>query len=299
MKPVFCCVVLCLAVSTDLWRSFADFTAYAWRPPSAFAEAPADRRSLGGGWSGGSGPLKAASAGHDAGSGQAQTPSPETLLQRIDENQVAGAKITVWEMTIRGRRGSRTVKAKSWIQGVDRAFTEYLDPPRDAGTKMLKLRDQLWTYAPSSDRTIQIAGHMLRQSVMGSDMSYEDLMEDPKLQNLYEAKVTGEESVLERPCWVLQLAAKSGLNPAYHSRKLWVDKERFLVLKEERFATSGRLLKTSEVTKVSQMQQRWVAEHALFKDALKNDGGTEFVVRSIEFNPRIPDSLFSQASLRK
>jgi hypothetical protein len=36
---------------------------------------------------------------------------------------------------------------------------------------MLKLGDQLWTFSPSTDRTIQIAGHMLRQSVMGSDMS--------------------------------------------------------------------------------------------------------------------------------
>jgi outer membrane lipoprotein-sorting protein len=231
--------------------------------------------------------------------GHAQTPSPETLLQKIDENQSAGAKITVWEMTINGRRGSRTVKAKSWVQGVDRAFTEYLDPPREAGTKMLKLGNQLWTYAPSTDRTIQIAGHMLRQSVMGSDMSYEDLMEDPKLQNLYEAKVTGEDTVLNRPCWVVTLTAKPGADPAYHSRKLWVDQERFLVMKEERYATSGRLLKTSEVAKVGQMQQRWVAERATFRDALKNEGGTEFVVASIEFNPKIPDSLFSQASLRK
>jgi outer membrane lipoprotein-sorting protein len=231
--------------------------------------------------------------------GHAQTPSPETLLQKIDENQSAGAKISVWEMTITGRRGSRTIKAKSWVQGVDRAFTEYLDPPRDAGTKMLKVGNQLWTYAPSTDRSIQIAGHMLRQSVMGSDMSYEDLMEDPKLQNLYEAKVTGDGTVLERPCWVMTLTAKPGADPAYHSRKVWVDKERFLVMKEERYATSGRLLKTTEVTKVSQMQQRWVAERAIFRDALKNDGGTEFVVGSTEFNPKIPDSLFSQASLRR
>jgi outer membrane lipoprotein-sorting protein len=231
--------------------------------------------------------------------GQTPPPGAGTLLQKIDENQAAGSKITVWEMTIRGRRGSRTIKARSWIQGVDRAFTEYLEPPREAGTKMLKLRDQLWTYAPSSDRTIQIAGHMLRQSVMGSDMSYEDLMEDPKLQNLYDATVTGDESTLERPCWVLQLTAKSGVNPAYHSRKLWVDKERFLVLKEQRFATGGRLLKTADVTRVGQMQQRWVAERAVFKDALKNDGGTEFAVDSVEFNPKIPDSVFSQASLRK
>ena len=49
---------------------------------------------------------------------------------------------------------------------------------------------------------------MLRQSVMGSDMSYEDMMEDPKLENLYNATVVGEDTLLERPCWILELKAK-------------------------------------------------------------------------------------------
>ena len=228
-----------------------------------------------------------------------QAPSAESILKKIDENQVAGSRITVYEMTIRGRRGSRTMKAKSWVQGMDRAFTEYLEPAREAGTKMLKLGEQLWTFSPSTDRTIQIAGHMLRQSVMGSDMSYEDLMEDPKLQNLYLATVTGEGTLLERPCWILELKARPGAEPSYHSRKVWVDKDRFLPLKEERYATSGKLLKTTEIQSVRQYQQRWVAERAVFKDALKNDGGTEFVVTSIEFDTKIPDHVFSQAALRK
>ena len=229
----------------------------------------------------------------------AQTPSGDAILEKVDANQTSNTKVSVWEMTIRGRRGSRTMKAKSWVQGTDRAFTEYLEPARDAGTKMLKLAGQLWTFSPTTDRTIQIAGHMLRQSVMGSDMSYEDLMEDPKLKNLYQATVTGEDRLLDRSCWVVQLTAKSGTDPAYHSRKLWVDRERFLVLKEERFATSGKLLKTAEVTKMAMMQQRWVAERSIFRDALKADGGTEFVVGSTEFDAKIPDHVFSQASLRK
>jgi len=231
----------------------------------------------------------------------AQTPPPsaDSILKKIDENQVAGSRITVYEMTIRGRRGSRTMKAKAWVQGVERAFTEYLEPAREAGTKMLKLGDQLWTFSPSTDRTIQIAGHMLRQSVMGSDMSYEDMMEDPKLQNLYVATVVGEGPLLERACWILELKARPGAEPSYHSRKVWVDKERFLPLKEERYATSGKLLKTAEIMSVRQYQQRWVAERAVFKDALKNDGGTEFVVTSIEFDAKIPEHVFSQAALRK
>jgi outer membrane lipoprotein-sorting protein len=230
---------------------------------------------------------------------QAPPPTGEWILAKVDEMQSSGTRITSYEMTIRGRRGSRTMKARSFVEGTARAFSEYLEPPREAGTKMLKLGDQLWTYSPSVDRTIQIAGHMLRQSVMGSDMSYEDLMEDPKLVSLYEAKLAGEETLIERPSWVVQLTAKSGKDPAYHSRKVWIDKERFLVLKEERYATSGKLLKTTEVTKIASMGGRWVAERALFRDALKNEGGTEFVIVSVEFDAKIPDHVFSQASLRK
>ena len=227
-------------------------------------------------------------------------PSADSILKKIDENQVSGSRITVYEMTIRGRRGSRTMKAKSWVQGVDRAFTEYLEPPREAGTKMLKLGDQLWTFSPSTDRTIQIAGHMLRQSVMGSDMSYEDMMEDPKLQNLYTATVVGEGTLLERPCWILELTAKPGAEPCVPLAQGMggqgaVSPAQGGTLRDERQAAEDH----RDHEACGRYQQRWVAERAVFKDALKNDGGTEFVVTSIEFDAKIPEHVFSQAALRK
>jgi len=43
---------------------------------------------------------------------------------------------------------------------------------------------------------------------MGSDLSYEDMMEDPVLGDIDEAKISGEETQLERPCWILDLLAK-------------------------------------------------------------------------------------------
>jgi outer membrane lipoprotein-sorting protein len=230
----------------------------------------------------------------------AQTPAPsaDSILDRVDKNAVPGNKIIVAEMTIHGRRDSRTVKSKSWIQGQDRAFTEYLDPPRERGTKMLKLGDQLWTYSPDTDRTISISGHMLRQSVMGSDLSYEDMMEDRRLRTAYDAAVAGEEAVDGRACWIIRMTSKTG-EAAYQSRKGWVDKERFLVLKEERYAKSGKLLKEVAVRSVIRVGGRWVAERVLFRDALKQGEGTEFNVVSVEFDTAIPDALFSKASLRK
>ena len=226
-----------------------------------------------------------------------QAPDADAILRRADENMGSDNKISMSVITIHGRRGSRSVKSRSWIQGRTKSFTEYLDPPREKGTKMLKLEDQLWTYTPSSDRTILISGHMLRQSVMGSDLSYEDMMEDHRLAELYAASIAGEEDYDGRPCWVLELVSR-GEEIAYHKRKIWVDKERYTVLREERFAKSGKLLKTTDVKKVERMAGRWVPTRIVFKDALKDGQGTEFVLESIEYNASIPDHVFTKASLR-
>ena len=227
-----------------------------------------------------------------------EPPSGEDILKQVDENIGSDNKISIAEMVIHGRRGSRTVKSKSWLRGQDESFTEYLAPAREKGTKMLKLGDQLWIYLPSTDRTIKISGHMMRQSVMGSDLSYEDMMEDQDLQKIYDAQVVAEEVILERPCWVLELTSKGG-DIAYHSRKIWVDKERFVSLREDRFARSGKLLKTFKVKEVSRIQNRWIPTRMVFKDVLKSGKGTEFILESMEFNADIPEHVFTKASLRK
>jgi len=106
-------------------------------------------------------------------------------------------------MTIHGKRNSRTMTSKSYTVSDKKSFTEYLTPAREKGTKMLKLEDKLWIYSPSTDRTIQISGHMLRQSIMGSDFSYEDMMDDRKLKDIYTATIAGEEEIEGRNflCW--------------------------------------------------------------------------------------------------
>lgn len=229
--------------------------------------------------------------------GAAQAPDGEAILRRADDNMGSDNKITTSTMTIHGRRGSRSVKARSWISGRTRSFTEYLDPPREKGTKMLKLEDQLWTYTPASDRILLISGHMLRQSVMGSDLSYEDMMEDPRLTALYAAAVAGEEAVEGRPCWVLDLVSR-GEDIAYFKRRVWVDKDRSVILREERYAKSGKLLKTTAVKAVERQGGRWVPTRVVFKDALKEGEGTEFALESIEFDAAIPAHIFTKASLR-
>jgi len=228
----------------------------------------------------------------------AQNPSGEEIMRRIDRNMSSDNRFFTSEMIIHGVRNSRTVKSRTWTMGDSKSFTEYLYPVREEGTKMLKLEDQLWIYSPATDRTIQIVGHMLRQSVMGSDMSYEDLMEDNKLLSHYNAEVTGSEQVNGKECWVVKLTAFDP-DVTYQGKRLWVDKSRYIPLKEELYAKSGTLLKRTELSDIENIDGRWYPKKIVFKDMLQEGEGTEFIVENIQFNIDIPDYVFSKGSLKK
>ena len=225
--------------------------------------------------------------------------SVKDIIREIDKNMNAKSRVLTSKMIVHGRRSSRTIESRNWVVGIDKAFTEYISPPREAGTKMLKIGNKLWTYSPQTDRVIQISGHMLRQSVMGSDMSYNDMMEDEPIEELYEAAFEGSIEINGRDHWIIVLEAKiNGL--AYPRRKVWIDKEYLLPIKEELYAKSGKLLKTSTMSDIKKIQGRWFPSRFNFRDELKRHSkGTEWIIDKIEFDIEISNSRFSKALLRK
>ena len=230
---------------------------------------------------------------------QSDDMSIQDIIKAMDNNLNAKSRVLTSKMIVHGRRSSRTIESKNWVVGIDLAFTEYLSPPREKGTKMLKLGDKLWTYSPQTDRVIQISGHMLRQSVMGSDISYNDMMEDRPLEELYEATLEGSVDIDGRDHWIMFLETRvTGLS--YPKRRAWIDKEYLLPMKEELYAKSGKLLKTSTMSGVRKVQGRWFPSKFIYKDELKrNSKGTEWIIDEIAFDIDIPDSRFSKALLRK
>ena len=223
---------------------------------------------------------------------------PDEILKKVEQNMSSDNRVFESSMTIHGARTNRTVTSKSYSVGDKQSFTEYLTPAREKGTKMLKLENQLWIYSPSTDRIIQIAGHMLRQSVMGSDLSYEDMMEDRKVTEIYSAIVTGNEIIDNRKTWILELTAKVS-DVAYYKRKMWVDAERYVPVREELYAKSGQLLKRTTLSDVRNINGRWFPMKFVYKDMLKQGDGTEFMITSVKFDQKIPEYIFTKASLKQ
>jgi|LSQX01.2.fsa_nt_gb outer membrane lipoprotein-sorting protein len=220
----------------------------------------------------------------------------EEIIRRRDDNEYYDSAKVEAEMIIINRNRRIVKTMTSYGQG-DNGLVVFTNP-RDRGTKFLKRGDDLWMFFPDAEDLVKISGHMLNQGIMGSDFSYQDLMEADKLIDLYKFELLGEEEFNGRPCYVLEGTAAPGKEVSYYQRKSWIDKERFVGLREELYARSGRLLKVMTVTKVAEVEGRWFPLESVMEDKLRKDTRTEFVVKEIEFNPEIPEGTFTLENLR-
>ncbi|MCK9310178.1 MAG: outer membrane lipoprotein-sorting protein [Candidatus Cloacimonetes bacterium] len=220
------------------------------------------------------------------------------ILKNIDKNMISKTTKSTSKMIVQTKRATRTMTSINYSKGKDIAYSEYIAPAKEKGTKMLKLKDNLWLYNPSSDREIQISGNMLKQSVMGSDLSYEDYMDDVEMVDAYNATMGKDITYDSRACYKLTLIAKvPGL--AYQKRVLYVDKERMVPLYQELYAKSGKLLKTMKLSKVTKIGNRWYPMQMIYKDELKSGNGTTMIIEDIAFDISIPDYIFTKAVLKK
>jgi len=223
--------------------------------------------------------------------------SGEEIMERVDKNRVYEKIEYDGKMIIKKGDKVRTKLMHVYAEGEEKALIEFTNP-EDTGTKYLKLSGEMWIYFPDAEEIIKISGHMLRESMMGSDFSYEDVMENEELRKKYSVTVVGSEAVNERDCYVLELVAK-GKKVTYAKRKLWVDKERFAVLKIQLFALSGKLLKEVMVQDVEKYGDRYFATKLTMMNKLIKDSSTTFEMEEIDFDADIPDNTFTKRSLER
>jgi outer membrane lipoprotein-sorting protein len=138
--------------------------------------------------------------------------------------------------------------------------------------------------------------------MMGSDMSYEDTINNDTLASRYNAVISGSEtwnySGAGRDAWVLELDAKKKTE-SYPKRKLWIDKETNDLLHYELYALSGAKLKEYNLLKIEVLSGRRFPVEVEIKDLLRKDSKTTFIMKNAVLDKPIPDSVFSQRNLER
>ena len=233
----------------------------------------------------------------------ADAPSADFLLSKLDANEsyrsirYSGRM----EITIGGETRVKEMKAVAQSgQGgsqSDKALIEFTNP-EDRGIRYLKIGKDLWMYFPKEQGTIKISGHLLKEGMMGSDVSYEDALESSDYKAKYSPRVIGSDEVDGRKAWVLELKAKLP-TAIYDRRVMWIDAERFVGLKEEMYAKSGMLLKTSKALAVRRIGDRWYGTSVEMVSKLRKDTKTTFTMQTIELDVALDPRQFTMAALTK
>ncbi len=187
-----------------------------------------------------------------------------------------------------------------------KALDVIIEPISDKNTVMLSWgyaeddrASDFWVYLPvlsKVKRIVSVADSGESGAVFGSEMSAEDA--EPQKINDYTYKLLGEETYRGRPVWKIEMNPTAGrLKRSFYGRMVaFIDKERFIVLKQDMYDRSGRHYKQLSVLEVKQYGKVWLSKKAVMNNLIKRRITTWDRSR-VAYNVDIDKEFLTQRSL--
>lgn len=219
----------------------------------------------------------------------------EEIVRRLEANQEVGSARSEGTIMIQDRYGTKTNDFESWADTNDQTLIEFTSG-EERGQKILRTENEIYLYYPDAEEVIRLQGAALREGVLGSDVSYEDMTESGSLLDDYRVTLAGRETVDGVQTFKLVLEAKRR-DIAYPKQTVWVHADEYYPVKAEYYAVSGKLLKEMSVLEVLRTGGKVLPSRTVMQDALKKNSRTEFVLREVEIGIRIDPSIFSLEEL--
>lgn len=172
-----------------------------------------------------------------------------------------------------------------------------LFPEADKGKGYLRNDDNIWSYDPISRKFTHTS---IKEALGDSDVKLDDIEQNDKYwRDNYDVFSYEEGTLGKYPVDIIVLQAKTK-EPSYAKTKYYVRKDIPLVLKQEDFSGSDRLMRTTLVPKWSKVQVRgktgYVATQAILRDELNKGEQTQQVISDLTFDT-LPDKIFTKAYL--
>ncbi|MBL4855687.1 MAG: outer membrane lipoprotein-sorting protein [Idiomarina sp.] len=151
--------------------------------------------------------------------------------------------------------------------------------------------DDRWLYLPDLDLVKRISAGDKRTSFVGSHFFYEDVSGRDTALDSYE--VLSEDDAK----YVLKGTPKDSDKVEFSYYEVVIDKEHMLPVESTFYNDSGEAYRKMEVLEIETVQGYPTVTHSRISD-LGNGGKTEMQFRFMQYDIGLPDSIFSERSLR-
>jgi outer membrane lipoprotein-sorting protein len=157
--------------------------------------------------------------------------------------------------------------------------------------KHVESEDDRWLYLPGLDLVKRIAASDERTSFMGSHLFYEDLSGRSTVADKHTLEEVTETSYVIKSVPRLRGAVE------FAEYTAWIDKSNFLPMKFEYKDDTGKVYRRITATKVEEFSGIPTVTEMKVED-LRSEGYTVIQMRFIKYDIALPDSIFSERSLR-
>ncbi len=221
------------------------------------------------------------------------------IVKKADE-KARGEKSNYCEMTMKIIRSTweRTISFKTWTKDKEYAMVLITAPAKEKGQSFLKRKNELWNWNPVIHRVIKMPSSMLAQGWMGSDVTNDDILNESSIVNDYTHKLIGEEKILERICYKIELIPKPDAPVVWGKIILWISKDDYLQLKAEYYNEFLELIKTEVASDIKEMDKRLIPTKFEILPSDKNGNKTILTIDNIKFNIPIKEDFFSIQNMK-
>lgn len=168
-----------------------------------------------------------------------------------------------------------------------------LFPEADKGNGWLRDGDNIWAYDPIGRKFTHTS---LKDALGDSDVKVDDMKKGKsKWRKNYEVTGFSEQKLGSYDVYVITLHAIT-TEPSYIKTTYYIRKDIPLVLKQENFSGSGRLMRKILLPKYTKVPQGYVATQAILRNELNPGEQTQQVVSDLTFD-KLPDRIFTKAYL--
>ena len=168
-----------------------------------------------------------------------------------------------------------------------------LFPEADKGVGYLRNDDNIWSYDPISRKFTHTS---IKEALGDSDVKLDDIEQSKaKWRNNYDVVGYEEGTLGKYPVHIITLKAKTS-EPSYAKSKYYIRTDIALLLKEEDFSGSDRLMRTILLPKYSKVPAGYVSTQAIIRDELNKGEQTQQVISDLTFDA-LPDKIFTKAYL--
>ena len=166
----------------------------------------------------------------------------------------------------------------------------------DRGQKVLRQKKNIYLYYPDAEDVIWLKGSALKDSMMGSDFSYEDLTDDGTILGRYDAELLGSETFDGASCWHIMLTAKTK-NETYAKQEILVDAQFFVTRHAILYSAAGKPIREMSATDIRTVSGKNIPFTSVMKDLLKKNSSTEMKLTRVEIGIPLSGKYFNREEL--